>query len=236
MNTFTGFGLLALASDNQWFDNPAIEQKLWPALLETLQMTGVATLVAVLFGLPLGLLLVDTSPRGQFPNRLAYQTLSIIINIGRSVPFIILLIALIPVTRAIVGTSLGWQAATVPLSIGAIPFFARLSETAFLSVSQGKVEAALMMGASTTQIMGGVRVRESLPALIQGVTVTAVTLVGYSSIAGVVGAGGLGNLAILYGYNRYQLDVMIVSVVLIVLVVQVIQSAGDMLSRWVDHR
>ena len=151
-------------------------------------------------------------------------------------PFIILMVALIPITRMLVGTSLGWQAACVPLTIGAIPFYARLVETAINDVDHGKVEAALMMGASGQQITWGVLVREALPILIQSATVTIITLLGYSAMAGAVGGGGVGDLAIQYGYQRNMVDVMVITVVVIVIIVGIIQLIGDMLSRLVNHR
>ncbi|WP_371163933.1 methionine ABC transporter permease [Buchananella felis] len=233
-------GVALAGRDKSFFEelvsSPVIRKKLWPAVVETLQMTGLSTLVAVLVGLPLGIALVATASRGLRPNRVVNAVLSAIVNVGRSVPFIILLIALIPFTRWLVGDTLGWLPASVPLSIGAIPFFARLAESAILGVESGKIEAAQMMGATRLQIMWGVQVREALPTLIQQITVTAVTLVSYSAMAGTVGAGGLGNLAILYGYNRYNTPVMVAAIVVIVAIVQLIQWVGDMLSRWVDHR
>lgn len=219
-----------------WLDNPVLTEQMWPATVETLLMTAWASLLAVVIGLPLGLALVATAPRGIRPSRVVNQVLSVVVNIGRSVPFLILMIAIIPLTRWLVGSTLGWQAAVPPLAIAAIPFFARLTETAVLAVPHGKVEAAQMVGASRMQILGGVLVRESLPALVQGVTVTVINLIGYSAIAGAIGAGGLGALAINHGYNRFQTDVMVVTVVLIVVVVQLVQMLGDMLSRLVDHR
>ena len=228
--------LLPTADDGTWFNNKAIQQFLGESTLETLYMTFVSGLFTVLLGLPLGLALVTTGPRGLHPNRALNQVLSAIVNIGRSLPFIILMVAIIPFTRLVVGTTLGWQAAVVPLTVGAIPFFARLVESAVGSVEHGKVEAALMMGATGQQITWGVLVREALPTLIQSATVTVITLLGYSAMAGAVGGGGLGDLAIRYGYQRYQEDVMIITIVLIVLIVAVIQMLGDMLSRLVDHR
>ena len=151
-------------------------------------------------------------------------------------PFIILMVALISVTRLIVGSSTGWQAVCVPLTIGAIPFYARLVETAINDVDRGKVEAALMMGASGRQITWGVLVREALPILIQSATVTIITLLGYSAMAGAVGGGGLGDLAITYGHNNNMVDVVVITVVVIAIIVGIIQLIGDMLSRLVDHR
>ena len=206
----------AVPSSRTWFDNPAIQNKLGYALVETLAMTFVSGAITVILGLLLGLALVSTGKRGQFRNPTLYWVLSQIVNIGRSMPFIILMVALIPLTRLLVGTSLGWQAACVPLTIGAIPFYARLVETAINDVDRGKVEAALMMGASGRQITWGVLVREALPILIQSATVTIITLLGYSAMAGAVGGGGVGDLAIQYGYQRNQVDVMVITVVVIV--------------------
>ena len=218
----------AVPSSRTWFDNPAIQNKLGYALVETLAMTFVSGAITVILGLLLGLALVSTGKRGQFRNPTLYWVLSQIVNIGRSMPFIILMVALIPLTRLLVGTSLGWQAACVPLTIGAIPFYARLVETAINDVDRGKVEAALMMGASGRQITWGVLVREALPILIQSATVTI--------MAGAVGGGGVGDLAIQYGYQRNQVDVMVITVVVIVGIVGIIQLVGDMLSRLVNHR
>lgn len=233
---FTGAALLAAKSDGAWFPNPAITRKLGPAALETFGMLLVSGLITIVVGLFLGLALVTTGARGQHRNRVVYEVLSQVVNIGRSMPFIILMVALIPLTRILVGTSLGWGAACVPLTIGAIPFYARLVETAINDVDHGKVEAALMMGASGTQITWGVLVREALPTLIQSATVTIITLLGYTAMAGTVGGGGLGDLAIQHGYRRNDTDVMVIVVVLIVLIVGAIQVMGDMLSRLVDHR
>ncbi|WP_103061998.1 methionine ABC transporter permease [Actinomyces qiguomingii] len=239
MNTLTASveAIAAAASgDNTWFNNPAIQRKLGPATLETFQMLGVSGALTIGLGLLLGLALVTTGKRGQHSNRVVYEALSQIVNLGRSMPFIILMVALIPFTRMLVGTSLGWGAACVPLTVGAIPFYARLVETAINDVDHGKVEAALMMGASNRQITWGVLVREALPTLIQSATVTVITLLGYTAMAGTVGGGGLGDLAIQYGYRQNASDVMVIVVVLIVFVVAVIQVCGDMLSRLVDHR
>ena len=165
-----------------------------------------------------------------------YRALSLIVDITRSIPFIILIIALIPFTRFMVGTALGWQATVVALTVGAIPFYARLVENALREVSEGKVEAALMMGASNGQVIRQVYVPEALPGLIGAATVTAVTLVSYTAMAGAVGGGGLGALAISYGYQRYQSDTMLACIIVLVLIVALIQFTGDRISRLVDHR
>ena len=224
------------SEDGTWFNNTVIHDFLGTAIFETLAMTFVSGALTIVFGLLLGLALVNTGQRGQRPNPPLYWVLSQIVNIGRSMPFIILIIALISVTRLIVGSSTGWQAVCVPLTIGAIPFYARLVETAINDVDRGKVEAALMMGASDRQIIWGVLVREALPILIQSGTVTIITLLGYSAMAGAVGGGGLGDLAITYGHNSNMVDVVVITVVIIAVIVGIIQLVGDMLSRLVDHR
>ncbi|MYM19051.1 methionine ABC transporter permease MetI [Brevibacterium sp. 5221] len=219
-----------------WLDNPAITAELLPALGQTLLMTAFAALISVLLGLPLGIWLWATARGCLAPRPAVHRALSALVDLGRSIPFIILMIALIPFTRFMVGTALGWQAAVVPLSVGAIPFFARLVEAALRDVPHGKVEAVQMMGAANGQIIRQVMVPEALPGLISGATVTAVTLVSYTAMAGAVGGGGLGALAISYGYQRYQSDVMIACIALLVLVVVAIQFAGDRLARLADHR
>ncbi|HLS73654.1 MAG TPA: methionine ABC transporter permease [Actinomycetaceae bacterium] len=216
--------------------NPVITQQLPEATLETVFMTLLASLVTVVLGLPLGLALVTTSPGGLRPARVTNAVLSAVVNVGRSFPFIILMVAILPLTRLLTGTTYGWRSAVVPLSLAAIPFFARLVETAVREVSAGKVEAAQMVGASRLAIVGGVLVREALPAIVGGITVTVITLVGYSAMAGALGAGGLGALAINHGYNRFQTDVMVVTVIVIVVLVQLIQMLGDLVARLVDHR
>jgi D-methionine transport system permease protein len=164
------------------------------------------------------------------------SVLGVVVNVGRSLPFVILMIAVLPLTRLIVGTSLGWQAAVVPLTLGAIPFFARLVESALREVSPGKIEAARVMGSTRRKIIGAVLVREALPALVSAATVTVVSLVSFSAMAGVIGAGGLGALAISYGFQRFDPPVMVACVVVILLLVQVLQSVGDALAHRLDHR
>ncbi|MFC4135550.1 methionine ABC transporter permease [Hamadaea flava] len=202
---------------------------LLPATGETLRMVGLATLFTVLGGLPLGVLL------GHGPVGVRHL-LGLIVNIGRSLPFIILMIAVIPVTRAIAGTSIGTDAAVVPLTIGAIPFFARLVESALAEVDPGLSEAGHAFGASRTQIIARILLPEALPALIRGLTLTVVALIGYSAMAGVIGGGGLGYLAIRYGYQRFETDVMLATVAVLIGLVQLIQLAGDRLARRLDRR
>jgi D-methionine transport system permease protein len=222
--------LPALLSD------PVLTEKVPQATLETLQMVGVSAVLTAVLGLPLGLLLHATSPGGLTPRPAVASALGVVVNVGRSLPFIILAIALIPLTRALVGTSLGWEAAVVPLTLGAVPFYARLVETAVREVDPGKVEAARVMGSTRRKILGAVLVPEALPGLVSGMTVTVIALIAYSAMAGAIGAGGLGFLAISYGYQRFNTPVMVVCIVLIVVVVQVVQVIGDQVARRFDHR
>lgn len=204
--------------------------------VDTLVMTLASTLFAYVLGVPLGVLLVVTAPDGLRPHAALNAVLGWIVNIGRSIPFIILLVAIIPFTRLIVGTSLGVPGAVVPLIVAAAPFVGRMVEQSLEEVDGGLVEAAQSFGASTWQIVTKVYLRESLPGLIRGVSITFVTLFGYSAMAGTVGAGGLGDIAIRYGYQRYQSDVMIAAVILCIVLVQVFQSLGDFTARKIDKR
>ena len=222
--------------DPTWLENDALRKQFIPAIFETLQMVGLSTLFAVIIGTLIGLVLVQTGKGGLTPNKGVYQAVSFVVNIVRSLPFIIGIIVLIPVTKAVVGRSTGSMATVVPLVILSAPFFARLVETNLLAVDPGKIEAAQMMGASNRQIRWGILIREAMPALIQSITTLAITLIGYSAMAGAVGGGGLGQMAINYGYNRWQTDVMISTVVAIIIIVQIIQLIGDILSRLVNHR
>lgn len=204
--------------------------------VDTLIMTCVATILAYVIGIPLGILLVVTSPNGLRPNRIVSTIVGWIVNIGRSVPFIILLVALIPFTRFIVGTSLGVPGAVVPLVVTAAPFAARMVEQSLEETDSGLVEAAQSFGASTWQIVWKVYLKETLPSLVRGAAITFVTLFGYSAMAGTVGAGGLGDIAIRYGYQRFQTDVMIFAVLLCVVLVIVFQAIGDVTAREIDKR
>lgn len=204
--------------------------------VDTLIMTCVATILAYVIGIPLGILLVVTSPNGLRPNRIVSTIVGWIVNIGRSVPFIILLVALIPFTRFIVGTSLGVPGAVVPLVVTAAPFAARMVEQSLEETDGGLVEAAQSFGASTWQIVWKVYLKETLPSLVRGAAITFVTLFGYSAMAGTVGAGGLGDIAIRYGYQRFQTDVMIFAVLLCVVLVIVFQAIGDVTARKIDKR
>ncbi|BBP80439.1 MULTISPECIES: methionine ABC transporter permease [Pseudomonas] len=203
--------------------------EIWLASLDTLLMLGGSLLFTVLLGLPLGVLLFLTSPRQLFENRAVYSLLSLVVNVLRSLPFIILLIVMIPFTVFITGTSLGVAGAIPPLVVGATPFFARLVETALREVDRGIIEATQSMGATTRQIVVNALLPEARPGIIAAITVTAITLVSYTAMAGVVGAGGLGDLAIRFGYQRFQTDVMVVTVVLLLVLVQILQTIGDKL-------
>ena len=206
------------------------------ATLDTLLMLGGSLSLTVLFGLPLGVLLY-LSGRGRLAaNPVLNAALSLIVNVLRSIPFIILLIVMLPVTVLLVGTSLGVLGAIPPLVAGAAPFYARLVETALREVDKGVVEATQAMGGATWQIVTRALLPEAMPGLIAGATVTAIALVSYTAMAGVVGAGGLGDLAIRFGYQRFQTDVMVVTVVLLLVMVQGLQMLGDWLVGRVSHR
>lgn len=220
-----------------WFSNPAISKALLPALWETLIMVGISSLATVIVGLPLGVILFVTQKGGMSENRPLNVVLSsIIVNITRSIPYAILMLALIPFTRVIVGTSLGPIAASVSLAIAAIPFFARLVESALREVQPGKLDAAHAMGSTKMQSISKVLIPEAMPALVSAVTTTVVVLIGYSAMAGLIGGGGLGRLAYNYGFQRYQLDVMVITVVVLVILVQLIQWIGDLIAKAIDHR
>lgn len=209
---------------------------LWQATVETFYMVGISALVAVLLGLPLGLLLVMTNPGNILDAPKVNQVLSAIVNTGRSFPFIILLVVLTPLTRLIVGTSIGSTAALVPLTLAAIPFFARIAETSILEVDKGLVEAAEAMGCNYWQIVLKVLIPEALPSLVLGVTILIVSLLNSSAMAGAVGGGGLGNLAIQYGYQRFDVGVMFATIIILIILVQLIQLLGDLLARQIRRR
>ena len=203
---------------------------------ETLYMTLVSSLIAYIFGLPMGVLLVITDKGHIFENKLINRILGTLINILRSVPFLILLIAVIPITRFITGTTLGSTATIVPLVIGSAPFIARLVEGSLKELDSGIIEAAHSMGANNWQIIIKVLLPESLPSLIQGAAIAVTTILGYSAMTGFVGGGGLGDLAIKYGYYRYQTGTMLITVILLVLIVQFFQEVGIQLASSSDKR
>ncbi|QZY55749.1 methionine ABC transporter permease [Crassaminicella profunda] len=209
---------------------------LTPSLLETLYMVFVSVFFTILFGLPLGVILVVTDKNHILPNPWLNGVLSYIINISRSLPFIILMIFIIPFTRLVVGTTIGTTAAIVPLVIAATPFFARVVETSIREVDWGVVEASISMGATPSQIIFKVLIPEAMPSLILGITITIINILGYSAMAGVVGGGGLGDLAVRYGYHRFQTDVMIMTVILLIILVQIIQTAGNRFSQNINKK
>ncbi|HEU4963366.1 MAG TPA: methionine ABC transporter permease [Bacilli bacterium] len=206
-------------------------QELLQALWETIIMVGISTVFTALIGLPLGILVVLTSKGNLMQNRPFFYVLSFIINVLRSVPFIILMITMIPVTKWIVGTSIGVAAAIPPLVVGSAPFFARLVEVSLREVDRGVIEMAQSAGATTWQIIRRVLLPEARPGIIAGITITLVALVGYSAMSGVIGGGGLGDLALRYGYQRFQTDVMVVTTAVMILLVQLFQTFGDLLVR-----
>lgn len=203
---------------------------------ETLYMTLFSTILGYLFGLPMGVILTVTDKGGLKPNKAIYKILDVIANVVRSVPFLILLIVLIPFTRMIVGKSYGSTATVVSLTVAAIPFIARMVESSLKEVDPGVVEAARSMGAGTFTIVWKVLLVEGRTSLITGATIATATILGYSAMAGSVGGGGLGDIAIQYGYYRYQTDIMLVTVVLLVLLVQLFQTAGTMIASRLDKR
>ena len=217
-----------------------LHPKMWELVArstyETIYMGLAATLIAVVVGLPLGFLAFLTGKGRILQNTTLFRILDVIINIGRSVPFIILLIILLPVTRLLVGTTLGTTAAIVPLSVAAIPFFARLTANALTEIPTGLTEAAKSMGATHWQVVSKYYLPESLPMIINAITLTLVSLIGYSAMAGVVGGGGLGNLAISYGEHRGMIYVKWIATIIIVAIVMICQKAGDVLAEKVDHR
>ncbi len=206
------------------------------SLIETLWMVGVSAALGTLVGLPLGVLLVVTDRQGLLEHLPFNRVLGILANAVRSTPFIILLVAVIPFTRWVVGTSIGTTAAIVPLTIAAIPFIARLVETALREVDRGLIEALLAMGATPWQVIRTALIPEAMPGIVAGLTITLVSLIGHSAMAGAVGGGGLGDLGIRYGYQRFLPDVMALVVVVLIVLVQIVQSAGDRLVRRLSHR
>lgn len=208
----------------------------WDSFLETLVMVSVAGGVAAVCGIPLGLILSVTAPGQILARPLLNRSLGLLVNALRSTPFIILMVAIIPLTRLITGTSIGTAAAIVPLTIAATPFVGRLVESALREVDSGLIEAAQAMGATPLQIVCKVLVPEALPSIVNGLTITLVSLIGFSAMSGAVGGGGLGDLGIRYGYQRFMPEVMILVVGILILVVQLVQSLGDRLSRRLNHR
>ncbi|MCC5912331.1 MAG: ABC transporter permease [Clostridiaceae bacterium] len=207
-----------------------------PSLRQTLYMVSMSTALAILVGTPIGILLVVTRKNHIMDHKVLNQCFSYITNIGRSFPFIILMISILPFTRMLVGTSIGTSAAIVPLTVATIPFFARMIENALLEVDKGVIEASQAMGAKNFQIIYKVLIPESLPAIILGITITLVNVIGYSAMAGTVGGGGLGDLAIRYGYHRFDTEIMLWTVLLLIMMVQLIQITGNFAAKKIDRR
>ncbi|MGE8625359.1 methionine ABC transporter permease [Acinetobacter schindleri] len=203
---------------------------------DTLIMVGVSAIVAFLIGLPMAVVLVSTSEHGIYPSKPINQALGWIVNITRSVPFLILMVALIPITRWIVGTSYGVWAAVVPLTLAATPFFARIAEVSLREVDQGLIEAAQAVGCNRKQIIWHVLLPEALPGIVAGFTVTLVTMINSSAIAGAIGAGGLGDIAYRYGYQRFDVQIMLAVIVVLIILVMLVQATGDTLSNQLDKR
>jgi D-methionine transport system permease protein len=207
-----------------------------PAFKQTIYMVSITTILSILIGTPIGVFLVSTRKKHILENNILHQTLSYIVNLGRSFPFIILMIFIIPFTRLLVGTSIGTNAAIIPLSMATIPFYARVIENALLEVDWGIIEASQAMGATPFQIIYKVLIPESMPAIILGITITLINVISYSAMAGTVGGGGLGDLAIRYGYHRFDNEIMIWTVILLIVIVQMIQISGNFISKQINRR
>ena len=216
--------------------SPVITNLLFKSLAETLYMLSVSAIIAAIIGIPLGILLVVTEKNGILVCPVLNKPLAFAINMVRSIPFIILMVAIIPFTRMVAGTSIGTTAAIVPLTIAAIPYTARMVETSIREIPFGLIEAAESMGASPYQIIKKVLIPEALPSIIENMTVVIVSLIGSSAMAGTIGGGGLGDLSIRYGYQRFQADVMIATIIVLIIIVQLIQFIGSTWSRKTDKR
>lgn len=216
--------------------SPTMINLLLKNLAETLYMLSISAVLAAIIGIPLGILLVVTEKNNILSCSMLNKPLSFLINMVRSIPFIILMVAIIPLTRLVAGTSIGTTAAIVPLTLAAIPYTARMVETSIREIPFGLIEAAESMGATPIQIICKVLIPEALPSVIQNITVVIVTLIGSSAMAGTIGGGGLGDLAIRYGYQRFQADVMIATILVLIVIVQLIQWAGNFLSKKVNKK
>jgi len=218
------------------FLDDRLQRLLWEATVETAVMVGWATLIAVAVGLPLGVLLVTMRPGGVLAFPPGHWLLDAVVNVGRSLPFIILMVAIIPFTRAIVGTSIGTTAAIVPLAVASIPFFARVAETSLLEVDRGLVEMLQATGGTAWDVIRKVFIPEAVPSLVRGVTITLINLIGYSAMAGVIGGGGLGDLAYRYGYQRFDGEVMLGTIIVLIVLVQGVQWLGNGIAAVVQRR
>ncbi|MBS4190660.1 ABC transporter permease [Bacillus sp. FJAT-49705] len=220
---------------NSWFPNVSWE-KMWEATIETLYMTSISVIATFFLGIILGLLLFLTSKGNIWENNIVNKVISAFVNIFRSIPFLILIVLLIPFTMFLLGTMIGKDAALPALIIGSAPFYARMVEIGLREIDKGVIEAAKSMGAKTSTIIFKVLLPESMPALISGITVTAIALVGYTAMAGVIGAGGLGNLAYLEGFQRSRNDVTLMATIIILIIVFIIQFIGDFITNKLDKR
>ncbi len=216
--------------------NAKIVSLLTIGTIDTLYMVFLATLVSIIFGVPLGVLLLVTSKGYFWDSPRFYAVLGTVVNALRSIPFIILMVAIIPITKFLVGTSIGTTAAIVPLTISTIPFLGRLVETSLRTVPYGLIEAAQSLGARPFRIIRKVLIPEALPELVQNFTLTVIVIIGCSAMAGTIGGGGLGDIAIRYGYMRFQAEIMIMTVIILILLVQLTQWIGDIITKKVDHR
>ena len=214
---------------------PDVPDLLFPALGETARMVAVVMTIVVLLGGPLGLLIFNTSPLGLTPHRAVHVSISWVANLGRSLPFLVLMAAIIPVTKLVFGTTIGFKAAIIPMSVAGIAFFARLTENAVREVPRDLLDVGLATGASRWQIMSGIQLREAMPGLAAGLTLNVIAMIEYSAIAGAIGSGGIGYLAVNYGYRRFDNSIMIACIVLLVVLVQVIQFTGDRVVRALTH-
>ncbi|KRC54871.1 MULTISPECIES: methionine ABC transporter permease [unclassified Nocardioides] len=210
---------------------PDVPDLMVPALGETFRMVAVVMAIVVALGGPLGLLIFNTSPLGLFPNRAVHVSISWIANLGRSLPFLVLMAAVIPVTKLVFGTTIGFKAALIPMSIAGIAFFARLTENAVREVPRDLLDVGLAGGSSRSQIITSIQLREAMPGLAAGLTLNVIAMIEYSAIAGAIGSGGVGYLAVNYGYRRFDDNIMIACIVLLVVLVQLIQFSGDRVVR-----
>lgn len=218
------------------FDIQEIQSIIVPAFNETIYMIFFSSLFSVVIGVCCGILLYITQKGNILENKIINNILGIIVNIGRSVPFVILMIAVFPLSKFIVGTSIGSTASIVPLTVAAIPFVARVIETSLNELDKGIIEASISMGATEFQIISKVMIPEAAPSIISGITITIINIIGYSAMAGTIGGGGLGDVAVRYGFERFRTDILIVSVVIMIIMVQIIQVIGNFFSRKFDKR
>ncbi|MDR0626638.1 MAG: ABC transporter permease [Bifidobacteriaceae bacterium] len=231
----TAASVLAVIDRGSYLNNTDFTSRIWEALGGTLGQVAISCLVGVIVGLPLGLAVWLTAPEGLRPGRIFNRALNLVVDLGRAIPFIVLMLLLISFTRWLLGSTVGWQGGIPALAIGCIPFYARLAENAIRQVPVGKIEAAQMAGASRWQITWSVAVREALPGLVAAATVTFITLIGYSMITGTIGAGGLGDLVYNWGYTRNMPDIFVMVVVIVLALVEAVQLLGDLAVRKLDH-